>query len=365
MRCATTFALDQRGRGSTIRLFGLRTSVRLSNTQKKYADAPVRLTEVAMKPNRDIKRHHHLTLNVGTAQEDYDFHTKVLGLKSVKKTALYDGDEPILHLYYGNDLGDPSTLITCFPMRQSGRKARRGTGQIGAVALSVAPTSLSFWRTWLQKNGIAVTDSERFGEPLLRFGHPCGIPYEIVGAGKDSRAPYSNGRVPAEHGIRGTHGITVSVRDLEGSDEFMHYGWNGQDRKEERGYVRYEVGAGGSGTIVDFAIEPAVPAGSWTYGEGVPHHCAFEVDTLDVQAHTKFHLEGLGFTDVSEVKDRGYFDSVYVRTPGGALFEATVSKPKGFLVDETYAAMGKSMQIPPVFAHRKDELLHVLERVQD
>lgn len=77
-----------------------------------------------MEPNPHILKHHHITLSVGTAQEDYDFHTKVLGLKSVKKTALYDGDEPIYHLYYGNDLGDESTLITCFPMRQSGRKAR-------------------------------------------------------------------------------------------------------------------------------------------------------------------------------------------------------------------------------------------------
>ena len=52
-----------------------------------------------------IQRHHHITLCVGGAQEDYDFHTKILGLKSVKKTALYDGDVPIYHLYYGNDTG--------------------------------------------------------------------------------------------------------------------------------------------------------------------------------------------------------------------------------------------------------------------
>ena len=81
-----------------------------------------------MEPNPHILKHHHITLSVGTAQEDYDFHTKVLGLKSVKKTFSYDGDEPIYHLYYGNDLGDESTLITCFPMRQSGRKARARNG---------------------------------------------------------------------------------------------------------------------------------------------------------------------------------------------------------------------------------------------
>jgi glyoxalase family protein len=52
---------------------------------------------------------------------------------------------------------------------------------------------------------------------------------------------------------------------------------------------------------------------------------------------------------------------VYVRTPGGALFEATVSKPEGFLIDETYEKMGTAMQIPPFFASRKDELMKKIE----
>ena len=49
--------------------------------------------------NATIRRHHHVTLCVGDAQEDYDFHTRILSLKSVKKTALYDGAQPIYHLY--------------------------------------------------------------------------------------------------------------------------------------------------------------------------------------------------------------------------------------------------------------------------
>jgi catechol 2,3-dioxygenase-like lactoylglutathione lyase family enzyme len=57
-----------------------------------------------------IQRHHHITLCVGTAQQDYDFHTQVLSLKSVKKTLIYDGGTPFYHLYYGNDTGEESTL---------------------------------------------------------------------------------------------------------------------------------------------------------------------------------------------------------------------------------------------------------------
>jgi glyoxalase family protein len=313
--------------------------------------------------NTHIRRHHHLTLSVGGAQEDYDFHTKVLGLKSIKKTALYDGEEPILHLYYGNDVGQESTLITCFPMRQSGRKARKGAGQISAVALSVPVSSLGFWKARLRDKGFGVEESERFGEKMLKFEHPCGIPYELVGIADDDRKPHASGAVPAENGIRGTHGITVLVRELENSDEFMHDGWNGHNRRTDGRYVRHEVGAGGSGTIVDFVVRPEVPQGSWSYGEGVVHHCAFQVDDLAIQTTVKAHLEGLGYTDVSDVKDRGYFNSVYVRTPGGALFEATVSKPEGFLIDEPFEKLGSSFQVPPVFMHRKDEMMKYLERL--
>src|SRR5262245_5277202 len=119
-----------------------------------------------------ILRHHHITLCVGSAQEDYDFHTNVLGLKCVKMTALYDGTVPIYHLYYGNDLGEESTLITCFPMRQSGRMGRRGAGQISELALSIPVSGLAYWRERLHAHGFAVKESERFGVRLLGFEDP-------------------------------------------------------------------------------------------------------------------------------------------------------------------------------------------------
>src|SRR5262249_11644833 len=100
---------------------------------------------------------------------------------------------------------------------------------------------------------------------------------------------------------------------------------------------------------------------SWTYGEGIVHHCAFQVDDYDAQDQMKFHLEGMGFTDVSERKNRGYFDSIYVRTPAGALFEATVSKQGGLTVDESVDKLGTSFQLPGPFPHRPKELPAYLE----
>jgi hypothetical protein len=93
---------------------------------------------------------------------------------------------------------------------------------------------------------------------MLCFSHPCGIGYAMVGMDDDNRRPYSHGNVPAEFGIRGTHGITVSLRDAESSDEFMQYGWSGKHRRVDGSCIRFEVGSGGSGCIVNFLLEPRV-----------------------------------------------------------------------------------------------------------
>ena len=311
-----------------------------------------------------IERHHHITLCVGTAQEDYDFHTQVLGLKSVKKTALYDGDIPVYHLYYGNDVGLESTLVTTFPMRQSGRVGRRGTNQTKALMLAVPESAFGYWRDRLHDHGFTVEELECFGEKQLQFTHPCGIEYALVGVANDPRAAHSHRPVPQELGIHGTHGITVSVYDLDLSADFMTQGWSGHNTREEGDHARFEVGQGGSGAIVDFVAEPGLEQAGWTYGEGIVHHTAFQVADFSVQDAVKDGLVGLGFTDVSDRKDRGYFDSVYVRTPGGAMFEATVSKSTGFVIDEPLEELGKNFQVPPVFADRREYLLSYLEPLQ-
>jgi glyoxalase family protein len=110
--------------------------------------------------------------------------------------------------------------------------------------------------------------------------------------------------------------------------------------------------------------EPRRNQAGWMYGEGIVHHTAFQVADYDVQDTVKNSLVGMGFTDVSDRKDRGYFDSVYVRTPGGAMFEASVSKPTGFTIDEPYEELGKNFQIPPVFEDKRDFLIGYLEPLQ-
>ena len=172
-----------------------------------------------------IRGNHHLTFCVGPAQEDYDFHTRTLGLRSIKKTALYDGQAPVYHLYYGNGEGDPGTILTSFPFRQQGVVGKRGTNQISRLNLSVPAEALGFWSARLREAGIASEEVELHGTPRLHFSHPCGLPYALVADGDgDAGRSWEGGGVSAEDAILGTHGITVSVAYPEEMTSYLTKG---------------------------------------------------------------------------------------------------------------------------------------------
>jgi glyoxalase family protein len=312
-----------------------------------------------------IRGTHHLTFCVGGAQEDYDFHVRVLGLKSVKKTVLFDGEIPIYHLYYGNETGDPSTLLTAFPYRQAGWMGKRGTNQAKQLDLSIPPDAVGYWADRLKSFDVAVQAGELFGEPRLTFAHPCGIPYSLVAdAGSDDRTPYEGGGVPGGHAIRGAHGTTTSVREVGEMDFFITQGMGGELVASEGRHHRYRIGTEeGHGRDLELVEEPELPQGTWHFGEGTIHHHAFDVIEAENQQVVKDWLVGLGFTDISEAKDRGYFFSMYCRSPSGLLVELAWGTPAGFLIDEAADELGTHMCIPPHWEHRRSEISQ-LEPIQ-
>ena len=320
--------------------------------------------ELPPTPSTAMIGHHHITMGVGDPQEDFDFHTKVLGLKCVKRTLFYDGATPIYHFYYGNDMGEESTLVTTFPVRHIGVKATKGSGQIDRFALSVPIESLDYWKKRLAEHGFDVTETERFGEKHLDFTSPHQIDITLAGVEVDDRKPHSSGPVPAENMIRGTHSILVSARDIEFQEEFMQVAWGCRREADEDNRVRYTMGEGGTATYTDFELEPDRKAGSWHVGEGAVHHMAYNCPDKETQSKIKFFVEGLGYTDCSDVKDRGYFDSMYVRTPSGALFEACVSHDPSFLVDEPAETLGTTVMMSPQIKANEEEVFAVIGRVE-
>lgn len=305
-----------------------------------------------------IRGTHHLTFCVGGAQEDYDFHARLLGLRSVKKTVLFDGEIPIYHLYYGNEQGDASTLLTSFPYRQAGWMGKRGTNQARKINLSVPADSISYWSDRLGSHGVPTEHHELFGTERLGFAHPCGIEYTLIADTEgDDRVPYEGAGVPGQYGIRGAHGTTTSVREVGEMDFFITKGMGGELVASEGPNHQYRVGTEeGHGRILELVEQPELSQGTWHFGEGTIHHHAFDVIDSENQQTVKDWIVGLGFTDVSEAKDRGYFFSMYCRSPGGLLVELAWGTEKGFLIDEAASELGTHMCIPPHWEHRRGEI---------
>jgi glyoxalase family protein len=312
-----------------------------------------------------IVGNHHITLSTGGAQEDWDFHTQALGLRPVKKTMLYDGAEPVYHLYYANADIDAGSILTSFPMRQQGKIGRRGSNQIKEIGFSIDDGSIDYWANRLDELGFATEHTEALGTKRLRFAHPCGIPYTLVGTSGDTRRGYGEGGVPSEHGIKGAYAPVISVIDPEEMVMYLETGLEAKQVDEDGPHQAFEV-AGGVGGRVELVHEPELRPGTWHFAEGTPHHWAWDVTDEDNQMGLKGFIEGLGYTDVTEQKDRGYFLSCYNRTPGGALFEyAFTPADRGFLIDEPEDQLGTTVQIPPPFAHLAQEMLDYLEPIED
>jgi len=93
---------------------------------------------------------HHITAIAGDAQRNYDFYTRVLGLRLVKKTVNFD-DPGTYHFYYGNETGTPGTILTFFPWARV-KQGTNGTGMATHIGYSIPAGSLDFWNDRLEQH---------------------------------------------------------------------------------------------------------------------------------------------------------------------------------------------------------------------
>ncbi|MBE9373764.1 VOC family protein [Saccharopolyspora sp. HNM0983] len=312
-----------------------------------------------------VEGSHHVTLSVGYAQDDVDFHVKILGLRLIKRTVLFDGSVPIYHLYYTNARGDPSSVLTTFPWAKAGVTGQRGTNQAREVLLSIPHASMDYWQRRLREHDVEVADVQRFEQRRLAFRHPSGIEYVFVGNNGDERIGHTGYGVPQEHAIHGLHGVGVHVASPDRMVEFADESFHAHGRLTEEGDVAaLQVGTAAHGNHLEITANRTDDQGTWRFGAGTCHHFAWNVDTAANQNDVKFELEGQGYTDISEIKDRKYFKSTYIRTPGGALFELAIThEDGGWTCDESPQELGTRFQLPEHFEHRRREILDRLEPI--
>jgi glyoxalase family protein len=306
---------------------------------------------------------HHITVCASGAQEDVDFMTKVVGQRLIKQTVLFDGRYAHYHLYYANANAEVGSVYTTFPYKRV--PGRAGSGQIQATAYSVPKGALKFWVDHFKRHDVENSGiQERFGEKYIRFRHPSGLLLEFVEQADDVRVGWTTGDISSDVANRGFYGPVLSIREIGEQERFLTDALGFRKTGSEGPYHRFEVGEGGPVRTLILHHEPERNQGSWGFGAGTGHHIALEVDSDEALAEQKGLYEELGYTDCSEIKDRNYFHSIYVRSPGGVLTECAATAENGFTRDEAWEELGTSLLLPPWFEHQRDTIVNMLEPIR-
>ena len=280
---------------------------------------------------------HHVTLVAADAAANVAFYAGRLGLRLVKRTVNFD-DPTTHHLYYGDGLGSPGTILTFFPY-EGARQGVRGRGQVAAVALAVPPGSLGFWAKRLADLG--PERFEAFGAAGLRLADPDGVELHLVEADDDTPHRLAGGGVPAAHAVRGVHAVTLWVGRPDATIRVLHE--LGFTESGRAGDVVRLTATATTGRHVD--VRTGGDVGRGIGGAGTAHHVAFRVGNDAGEAAARERMVALGLSPTGVI-DRQYFRSVYFREPGGVLFELATDAP-GFAADEPAEALGEKLMLPP------------------
>ncbi len=303
---------------------------------------------------------HHVTAICGRAERNLEFYVRVLGLRLVKRTVNFD-DPGTYHLYYGDEVGDPGTILTFFPWDYAA-PGRAGIGQTEQTTFRVPASAMGYWaHRFVEKGVMHEQPTTRFGESTLPFVDPDGLRLALTGVpGAEAEAAWSAGDIPAAHAIRGFHSVTLMLDDGAQTAAILMDVFGFADIGRE-GSVRRLGTKDGPGSVVDLHEAGGfLPA---AMGRGAVHHIAFRAADDDAQAEMARKVAENHGVPITERKDRNYFHSIYFREPGGILFEIATDQP-GFTVDESTCLLGQSLKLPRFLEPRRKEIEAVLPRLE-
>ncbi|MGP4076209.1 ring-cleaving dioxygenase [Halobacillus sp. K22] len=305
----------------------------------------------------NIKGIHHVSAITANAKANFDFYTKVLGMRLVKKTVNQD-DPSMYHLFYADEAGSPGTDLTFFEIKRAGH-TYPGSQSISTTSLRV-PTdeALNYWQERLDQYEVD-RDSieEQAGKKVISFRDPEGQRLKLVSdefnKGVAGGSPWSKSPVPKQYGIVGLGPVHLTVTNLSLTKAVLTdiLGFRELDHPEAD-WCAFETGEGGSGSQV--CVEEKAEWKREKPGRGSVHHVAFRVEDEQELEKWKVKIQEAGFPN-SGVVDRYYFKSLYFRDPNHILFELATDGP-GFDTDETKQNLGETLALPPFLEEKRNEI---------
>ncbi|ADU30253.1 ring-cleaving dioxygenase [Evansella cellulosilytica] len=310
-------------------------------------------------PNKQLIGIHHVSAITKNARDNYNFYTKMLGLRLVKKTVNQD-DTSMYHLFYADERGNPGTDFTFFEIPVVGR-TYEGTNCISLTTLRVKnDKALEYWKNRFNKYGVQhEIISEVCGRSTLAFKDHENQRLMLVSDEKNVGVPggkaWGKSTIPDDYGIIGLGPVELTVSRLERTVNTLVevLGFRKKHTYQSSKTIHvYETGEGGSGAEVHVIEEKALPREK--AGRGSVHHVAFRVkDNIELKKwENKLTSLNIGHSGIVE---RYYFQSLYFREPNGILFELATDGP-GFEVDEEFEELGEKLALPPFFEDKRAEI---------
>jgi len=284
---------------------------------------------------------HHVTAIAGRPQATIEFHARTLGLRLVKRTVNYD-DPQTYHLYFGDALGQPGTVLTLFAWPGAGA-CERADGEPQRIGLRVPGGALGFWSDRLAEAGLRPTAGERFGERLISFAAPDGLPYELIEHGEPGAGSWEGSGIAREVAISGVHAVTLSAPRPDASVTALSAACGLVVDATDDGLTRLAPASGSrSAGYLDLLAVAAPRRGRW--GAGSVHHVALRAATPQQQDEARASITAADMTP-GEYKDRNYFRSLYFVEPSGSILEIATDEP-GFTADEPMDELGLAFKLP-------------------
>jgi glyoxalase family protein len=306
---------------------------------------------------------HHVSILTGKAEKNYEFYTKVLGMRLIKKTVNQD-DTKSYHLFYGDAVGNPGTELTFFDIPGLGR-TYPGVSSISSTSLRVKDSnSLSYWKSRFERLGVKHEEiTKRANRDTLAFQDFEGTRLILVAdngeKGVRAGKPWDGSDIPLEHAIIGLGPVTLTVADPEPTIQiltqvmgFRRVGSYPSLAGDFPDIQVFATGVGGSGAEIHIETRPDLPRER--IGQGGVHHVAFRVPNEEEYEYWAKKLRENRIPNSGKV-DRFYFKALYFREPNGILFELSTDTP-GFDTDEPLESLGEKLALPPFLEPYRSEI---------
>lgn len=270
---------------------------------------------------------HHVTSITENVQANVDFYIGFLNLKLVKRTIAHASGER-LHLFYGDGLGSPGSLLT-FVVWEGWGRGRTGIGQVSEIGLAIPQNSLGDWLTKALAFGYPIDGPlKEFREPTLRLKDPDGLIIKLVGVDICPSLPPPN----APSRLRG---VTILTDKASATTNFLaNFGYRPGPRSGATQRLVSET------DVIDLreasGFVTSVP------GAGIPDHVSLRAPDAEAVQAMQLALKDDWPT---EVHDERYFLSLHTRGPAEVLIQYSTDLP-GMTVDEAPDQLGQDLRLP-------------------